>query len=161
VLDVTVAMTYASLSSYGKKNRAISAAAATLRGYHAVNPLSLEERRHLVLLVACRLACSATLGYYSYQLNPENHYLLLHSAPAWDTLDLIWGTDPVRRAESAKVINQIFNLACSNIAEPNAEVIDCSDLSFPDPGLGDPLSSIRTSFSLENGEPTAKRTKSN
>lgn len=158
---MTVAMAYASITSYGKKHRAISAAAALLRGYHAVHPLSSEERRHLILLVACRLACSATLGAYSYQLNPENHYLLLHSAPAWDTLDLIWGTDPVRRAETAKVINQVFDLACSDIADPNTEVMDCSDLSFPDPDLGDPLSSFRTGFSLENVEPTSKRTKSN
>ena len=102
-----------------------------------------------------------TLGSCSCQLNPKKNYFLLHSAPAWDTLDLIWGINPVRRAKTAKVINQIFDLACSNIADPSAKVMDCSDLSFPDPGLGNPLSSVWTSLLLENGKPTAKRTKSN
>ena len=101
-MDVTVAMAYAMLSTYGKANRGISAAAAMLRGYHSVNPLLDIEKKHLVrkvvystiphaylelppslmfcnaqvLLVACRLACSVTLGAYSYQQNPENKYLV-------------------------------------------------------------------------------------
>ena len=91
VLDVTVAMAYAMLSTYGKANRGISAAAATLRGYHSVNPLLPVERKHLVLLLCCRLACSVTLGAYSYQKNPENKYLLFQAGSAWKSKYLFSG----------------------------------------------------------------------
>ena len=67
VLDVSVAMTYAMLSSYGKSDRSISAACAVLRGFHSVYALTAQERRHLRLLIACRLATSATLGNFSYK----------------------------------------------------------------------------------------------
>lgn len=138
-----MAMAYAMLSVYGKKKRAISAAAALLRGFNSVCPLTEYERRHLVLLVACRLSCSATLGAYSYQQNPENEYLLLHATPCWDTLDLIWGTDPVRRQEMMESLNCVFDRACSVSIDPNVEVFDCSDLAFPDPCVSDPLSNVR------------------
>jgi hypothetical protein len=76
---VAIAMAYAMLSTYGKKNRSLSAAAGVLRGYNSIYPLTKLERKHLILLMVCRLACSVTLGAYSYQQNPENKYLLLHS----------------------------------------------------------------------------------
>jgi len=39
VLDVTVSMAYAMLTSYGKSNRSLAAAAAILRGFHSLYPL--------------------------------------------------------------------------------------------------------------------------
>ena len=103
-----------------------------------------EERKHLVLLIACRLACSATLGAYSYQQAPENEYLLLHATPAWNTLQLIWaGTDDAKRAQTRIAIDRIFDLACSKAGGESGGVINCSDLAFPDPRFGDPLEDIR------------------
>jgi hypothetical protein len=145
ILDLSVAMAYAMLTVYGKKNRAISAAAAFLRGFNSVCPLTDAERSHLVLLVVVRLACSATLGAYSHHQNPENEYLLLHAAPAWDTIELIWGTDPVKRAKMTELLDGIFDQACSATVDPDVSVIDCSDLAFPDPSVGDPFSDIRAS----------------
>ena len=107
VLDVTVAMAYAMLSTYGKANRGVSAAAAMLRGYHSVNPLLPVERKHLVLLVACRLACSTTLGAYSYQQNPANKYLLLHAEPAWKALEMLWCYDEIQRAHMHNACNKV------------------------------------------------------
>jgi Ser/Thr protein kinase RdoA (MazF antagonist) len=146
ILDLTVAMAYSMLSVYAKGGRSISAASALLRGYNAVCPLSDEARNYLILLIACRLSCSVTLGAYSYQQNPENEYLLLHARPAWDTLELIWGTDDIKRAEIGKVINQMFGIACAAGVDPEAEVINCNDLSFPDPWVGDPMDEVRASF---------------
>lgn len=89
-------MAYAMVSVYGKTGRAASAAAGFLRGFHSAYPLKQEERQHLVLLMACRLACSVTLGAYSYQKNPENKYLLFHAEPgmctnlSWFTSFLFW-----------------------------------------------------------------------
>lgn len=153
-------MAYAMLTVYGKRNRMISAGAALLRGYNAVKPLTDLERRHLVLLVSCRLACSATLGAYSIQQNPENEYLLLHSKPAWDCLELIWGRDATKRQEMAKALNQVFDLACSvSHKEGDADVLECTDLAFPDPVIVDPLSSSRASDSSNGNDRAAKRKK--
>jgi hypothetical protein len=135
-------MAYAMLTTYGKKNRGISAAAAMLRGYSSVCSLTEEERKHLVLLIACRLSCSVTLGAYSYKQAPENEYLLLHAKPGWDALEIIWGTDSERRQKMRSTIDRIFDQACSK-NHLTDDVIDCSDLSFPDPNIVDPLSDIR------------------
>lgn len=150
-------MAYAMLSVYAKNGRSISAAAAMLRGYNSVCPLTEVERKHLILLIACRLSCSVTLGAYSYQQNPENEYLLLHAVPAWDTLDLIWGTDEIRRAEMAKVLNRMFDLACAGQVDPEAEVIYCADLSFPDPSVGDPMKEMRVALMDDLARPTKRR----
>jgi len=138
VLDVSVAMAYAMLSSYGKVDRGISAAAAFLRGFHATYALTLEERKHLRLLVAARLSCSVTLGAYSYQQNPQNEYLLLHSQPAWKALELLWGhaqeDDNIRLG-----IQNMFDRACDSHFGIINGTIDCSDISFPDPCVTDPM----------------------
>jgi hypothetical protein len=148
ILDLSVAMAYAMLTCYGKQGRSLSAAASFLRGYNSVCPITAIEKQHLILLIACRLSCSVTLGAYSYQQNPGNTYLLLHAVPAWNALELIWGTDPAPRALMAKVIHNFFDLACSKtgLEESSDEVIDCSDLSFPDPSLDDPLASVRRKY---------------
>ena len=146
VLDLSVAMAYAMLTTYGKMNRGISAAAAFLRGYSSVGTLTAEERRHLVLLIACRLSCSVTLGAYSYKQAPENHYLLLHAKPGWDALGMIWGTNLEKRKEMRATLDKIFEQACST---KNGEtgVIDCSDLSFPNPQVVDPFGEMRAQSS--------------
>lgn len=141
---MSVAMAYSLLTVYGKQNRSLSAAAALLRGYNSVCPPTEVERKHLLLLMACRLSCSVTLGAYSYQRNPGNEYLLLHAAPAWNALELIWGTDPDRRAAIRTVIDGLFDRACSKSTPANSTTpIDCSDLAFPDPDLEDPLAGVR------------------
>ena len=146
ILDLSVAMAYSMLNAYGKQNRSLSAASAVLRGYHAIRPLTEKEREDLPLLIACRLSCSATLGAYSYAQNPGNEYLLLHATPAWNALGLIWGTDPVRRAEIQKMIQGFFDLACFKCeVDEKTGVIDCSDLNFPDPSVVDPVASSRAS----------------
>jgi inosine triphosphate pyrophosphatase len=137
-------MAYAMLSTYGKSNRSISAAAALLRGYNAVYPITDMERTHLVLLIACRLACSCTLGAFSYHQNPANKYLLLHSEPAWRALELVWGYDAERRNDVRTAINQVFHQACF-YTDPTGDIIGCSDLAMPDPAIPDLLHSIRLS----------------
>jgi len=146
-------MAYSMLNAFGKHRRSLSAAAAMLRGYNSVRPLTPEERRHLPLLIACRLSCSATLGAYSYAQNPGNEYLLLHTTPAWNALDLIWGTNPERRSSILKNIHELFDLACSSSSSSKADeegrVIDCSDLNFPDPSVPDPIAASRSLYSSE------------
>ena len=156
MLDVTVAMAYAMLSVYGKANRGISAAAATFRGYQSVNPLTNVEKKHLVLLVACRLACSVTLGAYSYQQNPENKYLLFHAEPAWKTLEMIWGYNDNQRAHLRAAFKRVLDQA-SLVSNPKSKVIDCSDLVFSDPVVEDLLASVRMRSSFDDPPPSPKK----
>jgi len=148
ILDLSIALAYCMMNSYGKRRRSLSAAASFLRGYNSVRQLSKDERLHLPLLIACRLSCSATLGAYSYAQNPGNEYLLLHAKPAWKALDLIWGTDPERRTVVHKCIHELFDLACSSSGDGGGkEVIDCSDLAFSDPNVPDPIAALRNNLS--------------
>lgn len=150
---MTVAMAYAMLSSYGKKNRGISAAAAILRGFHSKYPLLPNERKHLRLLVAARLSCSVTLGAYSYQQNPQNEYLLLHAQPAWKTLELLWGS--TGDSKIADVIDNMFAIACDNC--PDDALSKCADISFPDPCVVDVMSEGRSGKDIIVEPPTKKQ----
>jgi hypothetical protein len=71
--------------------------------------------------------------------------LLLHATPAWNALELIWGTDPIRRVSILKTIHGLYDLACSSNTSTceKTGVIDCSDLNFPDPSVPDPLAASR------------------
>ena len=138
-------MAYALLSSYGKGRRSISAACAILRGFHHEYPLTPAERKHLRLLMICRLAMSAIIGAYSYKQNPENEYLLLHSKPAWEALYFIWGVDGKGASGTiADVVDNAFNIACDNIQAPVESMYpEFIDISFPDPPITDPFASAR------------------
>lgn len=165
VLDISVAMAYALLTNLGKAKRSFSAAAAMLRGFNSIYPLTDIEMKHLRLLVASRLACSVTLGAYSYQQNPENEYLLLHAQPAWDALGLIWGRG--KSGRMAKAIDNLFRVACT--AQPPVatdQTIDCSDIAMPDPDVPDVLAPVRTQVTSigvddcgDGDEPPAKKAK--
>ena len=142
-------MAYAMLSTYGKGNQSISAAAALLRGYNAVYPLTETERKHLVLLICCRLSCSVTLGAFSFQQNPTNQYLLLHAEPAWKALEMIWGYDVDYRQKMAVAVDRVFKQACL-YTDSRGKVIACYDLVIPDPPVADLLQSVRVSCSYED-----------
>jgi inosine triphosphate pyrophosphatase len=138
ILDLTVGMAYALLTVFGKRGKSIAAAAAMLRGYHSIYPIQDLEKRHLHLLTACRLACSVTLGAYSLKQNPGNTYLLLHSQPAWNALELIWGYTAEHFSSMRSAFNQVFEQACQVGGNPA-----CTDLDMPDPRFPDVLKSIR------------------
>jgi inosine triphosphate pyrophosphatase len=150
-------MAYAMLSVYGQNNCSLSAAAGVLRGYNAVYKLTAMERKHLLLLVACRLACSCTLGAYSIQQNPANSYLLLHAEPAWKALELIWCSDPDQRDQMGIAADRLFNQACM-YDDSRSAVLTCYDLVVPDPGIADLLQSVRVS-SFEHVEPPRRKRK--
>lgn len=100
------------------------------------------ERKHLVLLIACRLSCCVTLGAFSYQQNPSNEYLLLHAEPAWKALELIWGHDFEQRLSLTTAYNRVFCQACL-YTDWREEIMTCYDLVMPDPTVADLLQSVR------------------
>jgi inosine triphosphate pyrophosphatase len=143
------------MTTYGKTHRSLSAAAAMLRGVHSIYPLTEEEIANLRLLMAVRLACSATLGAYSIAMNPDNEYLKLHAEPAWNSLSFLM--NPTNTAS----IDQFFQQACTSTTN-HKDSLYCTDLSFPDPSIPDCLSSIRTSTTEQQfaeGSPPKKKNK--
>jgi inosine triphosphate pyrophosphatase len=144
VLEISVAMAYAMLTSFGKHNLSLSAAAGMLRGYNSIYPLTEAEKSHLPILIACRLACSVTLGAYSYAKNPDNQYLLLHAEPAWKALEMIWPYDEALRLEMRRASSRLFEQACLYGATTRREAtVTCYDLIAPDPCVADLLEPVR------------------
>ena len=115
-------------SPFGKTQHSLASAAAMLRGFSSVYKLSAIEKSSLRLLIASRLACSFTLGSYSYSLNPENEYLLLHAEPAKNALKLIWGGGCDKES-----IDSLFAISSSTITKDKNGNIYYTDISMSDP----------------------------
>ena len=122
-------MAYAMLSTYGKRGRSLSAAAAILRGFNSVYPLLENEIKYLRLFVAARLSCSLSIGAYSYQHGKR--------------LALIWTGG--KNGHMAKVMDDLFRIACRNIGTvgDDPSLLICTDISFPDPNISDIMKEVR------------------
>jgi len=97
VNDVAIAMAYVMVCVSNSENKrsglehsvhpeAMLAAAHFLAGFEAAYPLLPIEHAMVWKLAACRLATSATMGWYSWALDPANEYLKYHATPAWEAL---------------------------------------------------------------------------
>jgi len=64
----------------------LSAALPVVEGYHSLFPLLEEELEMLYVLVAMRLVISVTKSAINRQTEPDNKYLLISEAPAWEVL---------------------------------------------------------------------------
>lgn len=65
----------------------LSAAIPVVEGYHRQFPLREEELEMLFVLVAMKLVISVTKSAINRQKEPDNKYLLISEAPAWDVLE--------------------------------------------------------------------------
>ena len=83
VADLAVACTYAMLG----KADPVAAAAAVVRGFHAVLPLEEVERGVLLALVRARLAVSVTMAARQAEAAPGNDYLLVSQEQAWELIE--------------------------------------------------------------------------
>lgn len=83
VVDLAVACAYAML------NRSAPARVADLlvAGYRQHRPLPPVERTVLPALVRTRLAMSVAISAFQRTVHPDNAYLRVSEAPAWDLLD--------------------------------------------------------------------------
>jgi len=80
--DVAIAIAYAVMGQVDM----LSAALPVLEGYHKQFPLREEELELLYTLVAMRLVISVSKSAINRQAEPENTYLLISEAPAWEVL---------------------------------------------------------------------------
>ena len=108
VSEVAIAAAYAIL---GKKE-ALAAAAAVVRGYNTVHPLEETEIAQLHALIGMRLAVSVTNSAHRKVLRPEDAYVTISEAPAWEALEK-WAAIPPRFAQ------YYFRAACGMEAVPS------------------------------------------
>jgi Ser/Thr protein kinase RdoA (MazF antagonist) len=92
VNEVAVAAAYAALAAADP----ISIVDAVRTGFEDVLPLTGEERSILLELVALRLATSVALSAHQSALDPDDPYLTVSEAPAWDLLERLATDKPSR-----------------------------------------------------------------
>jgi Ser/Thr protein kinase RdoA (MazF antagonist) len=92
VNEVAVAAAYAALAAADP----ISIVDAVRTGFEDVLPLTGEERSILLELVALRLATSVALSAHQSALDPDDPYLTVSEAPAWDLLERLATDEPAR-----------------------------------------------------------------
>ncbi|MDR3698480.1 MAG: aminotransferase class III-fold pyridoxal phosphate-dependent enzyme [Candidatus Sulfopaludibacter sp.] len=83
VCDLAIALAYAMLS----KADPIAAAAHVVAAYHRVRPLNAAELDALFPLAAARLAMSVCYAVWQHSQAPQNTYLNISNAPAWQLLE--------------------------------------------------------------------------
>src|SRR5579871_50671 len=80
--EVAVAATYALLG----KSRPLEAAALVVEGFHREFPLREEEIAILFPLIVARLAVGVVYSAYRKTLVPDDPYVVISEAPAWEAL---------------------------------------------------------------------------
>ncbi len=106
--DLAITIAYAVMG----KPDPLSAAIPVVEGYHSRFPLLELELELLYVLVAMRLAISVIKSAINHQKEPDNKYLLISEAPAWDVLRK-W--KQVRK----EFANYCFRKACGYSAHPD------------------------------------------
>ena len=106
--ELAVTIAYAVM----RKPDVLSAALPLVEGFHRQLPLLEEEVEMLYVLVAMRLVIMVTTSAINRKKEPENEYLLISEAPAWEVLSL-W--KQVRK----EFAHYSFRKACGYAAHPH------------------------------------------
>ena len=112
VAELAVAVAYA---IFGKEDP-LAAAARVVAGYHARLPLREAELAVLYSLIGMRLAVSVTNSAHRQSLVPDDAYVTISEAPAWEALEK-WAGIPPRFA------HYTFRQACGFTPIPQSEKI--------------------------------------
>jgi 4-aminobutyrate aminotransferase-like enzyme/Ser/Thr protein kinase RdoA (MazF antagonist) len=112
VSEVAIAAAYAML---GEKDP-LSAASAVVAGYHSVFPLKEAEIAVLYMLIGMRLAVSVTNSAHRKSIVPDDPYVTISEAPAWDALEKFADIHP-------RFAHYTFRDACGLPAAPQAEKV--------------------------------------
>ncbi len=76
------------------KDHPLEAASHVVRGYHRALPLREAEIAALFPLMGLRLCASVAISAHQKRLEPDNEYLTISEAPAWDFLKRLEGGIP-------------------------------------------------------------------
>ena len=101
VAEPAVAAAYAIMG----KTDPLAAAARVIAGYHTALPLEEAEIALLYPLIGTRLAVSVTNSAHMRRLRPEDPYVTISEAPAWEALECLAGAHP-------RLAHVTFRAAC-------------------------------------------------
>jgi Ser/Thr protein kinase RdoA (MazF antagonist) len=98
IFDPAIAAVYALLPPWSQAPA--EGAAALIEGYHAVRPITAQERLLLPALIETRLAVSVVSAARARAIDPSNAYISVDEAPAWRLLDRLHdeGHGPLQQA---------------------------------------------------------------
>jgi 4-aminobutyrate aminotransferase-like enzyme/Ser/Thr protein kinase RdoA (MazF antagonist) len=91
VFELAIAIAYAILN----KPDPLLAALNIVKGYNSVLSLTNEELEILFILIAMRLSQSVCISAYQKTLEPQNAYLTISEAPAWECLEKLQSINPI------------------------------------------------------------------
>jgi 4-aminobutyrate aminotransferase-like enzyme/Ser/Thr protein kinase RdoA (MazF antagonist) len=112
VSDAAIAAAYAML---GEKDP-LPAASAVVAGYHQAFPFNEAEINVLYALIAMRLAVSVTNSSHRKSLVPDDPYVTISEAPAWEALEKLAAIHP-------RFAYYTFRHACGLPAVPQSEKV--------------------------------------
>lgn len=92
VHELAVACAYCAM----EKREPLRAIEAVVAGYHHVRELSETEISCLFPLIGWRLAQSVSIGWQQIRLRPDNAYLSISQAPAWELMRQLAEYDPTQ-----------------------------------------------------------------
>ena len=102
-------------------------------GNHRAFPLTEDEIALLFTLVSTRLAVSVTNSAHRKTLLPEDAYVTISEAPAWEALERLGRVHP-------RLAHYTFREACGNLRDKGSSWYRVSDRAFPrNRALGDKL----------------------
>jgi murein DD-endopeptidase MepM/ murein hydrolase activator NlpD len=109
VSEVAIAAAYAMLG----KDDVLHSVAAVVSGYHEAFPLQESEIAALYTLIGTRLAVSVTNSAYRQTLKPDDAYVTISEAPAWEALEHLAKVHP-------RFAHYTFRHACGLSAVPQS-----------------------------------------
>jgi 4-aminobutyrate aminotransferase-like enzyme/Ser/Thr protein kinase RdoA (MazF antagonist) len=110
--EPAIAAAYAILG----KEDPLQAAAAIVAGYHGAFPLDELELSVLYALIGARLAVSVTNSAHRKTLKPDDPYVTVSEAPAWEALERLAKIHP-------RFANYTFRAACGLPPFPQSEKV--------------------------------------
>ncbi len=113
VSEVAIAAAYAILG----ENDPLPAASAVVAGYHRAFPLNENEISLLYALLGIRLAVSVTNSAHRKSLVPDDPYVTISEAPAWEALEKFASVHP-------RFAHYTFRDACGLPAVPQSAKVE-------------------------------------
>ncbi|MGC1483582.1 MAG: aminotransferase class III-fold pyridoxal phosphate-dependent enzyme [Candidatus Acidiferrum sp.] len=110
--EVAIAAAYAMLD----EKDVLHAASAVVAGYHKAYPLNEAEMRLLYVLIGMRLAVSVTNSAHRKSVVPDEPYVTISEAPAWEALEKLAPVHP-------RFAHYTFRDACGLPATPQNEKV--------------------------------------
>ncbi len=113
ISEPAIAAAYAIL---GEKDP-VQSAAAIVAGYHEVFPLEEPELSVLFALIGARLAVSVTNSAHRKTLKPNDSYITVSEAPAWEALERLAKIHP-------RLAHYSFRATCGLPPVPNGQPVE-------------------------------------